>query len=279
MHGWSGRILRVNLTIGEIKVDPTSPDWARDYIGGRGRAELYLYEEMDPKADPLGPDNVPIFPTRQHTGTNTSFVARYMVVTKGALTNAITTSNSGGHWGPELKFAGYDMVILHGRSPEPVYLWIHDDHVELRSARHVWGRGVSETEDRIRDEVGIPDAKIAGIGPAGENLVRFACVMNDKHRAAGRSGVGAVMGSKNLKAIAIRGTKGVSIARPGEFLKALWGQHHKMHINDGRKGMTELGTSPTIDLINAFGGLPTRNFAEGQFEKAENLNGNTIKDT
>src|SRR5262245_66133542 len=122
MHGWSGRILRVNLTIGEIKVDPTNPDWARDYIGGRGLAARYLYEEMDPKADPLGPDNVLIFATGPLTGTNTSCGARYMVVTKGALTGAITTSNSGGHWGPELKFAGYDMVILTGRAPEPSYL-------------------------------------------------------------------------------------------------------------------------------------------------------------
>jgi aldehyde:ferredoxin oxidoreductase len=262
-----------------VTTEPLNAEWAREYIGGRGLAARYLYDAMDPKVDALSPENVLIFATGPLTGTNTSCGARYMIVTKGALTNAITTSNSGGHWGPELKFAGYDMVILHGRSAEPVYLWIHDDHVELRSAKNIWGQGVSQTEDRIRDEVGLPDAKIAGIGPAGENLVRFACVMNDKHRAAGRSGVGAVMGSKNLKAIAVRGTKGVDIAKPAEFFRALWGQHHKMHINDGRKGMTELGTSPTIDLINAFGGLPTRNFAEGQFEHAENLNGNTIKDT
>src|SRR5207247_10148391 len=135
----------------------------------------------------------------------------------------------------------------------PVYVWIYDDWVEIRSAEHVWGKGVSETEDRIRDELGVPDAKIASIGPAGENLVRFACIMNDKHRAAGRSGVGAVMGSKKLKAIAVRGTRGVSIARPAEFFKAVWSQHHKMHVNDGRKGMSQLGTAPTIDLINAFG--------------------------
>jgi len=279
MNGWAGRILRVNLTTSEIKVEPINEQWARDYIGGRGLAARYLYDAMDPKADALGPDNVLIFATGPLTGTNTSCGARYMVVTKGALTNAITTSNSGGHWGPELKFAGYDMVILHGRAPEPVYLWINDDVVEIRSAKNVWGKGTFEAEDMIRAEVGVPDAKVAGIGQAGENLVKFACVINDKHRAAGRSGVGAVMGSKNLKAIAVRGTKGVGVARPAEFLKALWTQHHKMHVSDSRKGMSELGTAPTIDLINAFGGLPTRNFAEGQFEHSEKLNGNAIKDT
>ena len=278
MHGWSGRILRVDLSKGEIRVEPTDQDWARDYIGGRGLAARYLYEDMDPQADPLSPENVLIFATGPLTGTNTSCGARYMVVTKGALTGAITTSNSGGHWGPELKFCGYDLVILTGRAPEPCYLWIHDDEVEICSARNVWGKGVFQTEDMIRDELGVPDARIAGIGPAGENLVRFACIMNDKYRAAGRSGVGAVMGSKNLKAIAVRGTGSVSLARPAEFLKELWGQHHRMNVSSDRKGMSELGTAPTIDLTNAFGGLPTRNFQQGQFELAENLNGNAIKD-
>jgi aldehyde:ferredoxin oxidoreductase len=279
MHGWAGRILRVNLTTGEIKVEPLNETWAREYIGGRGLAARYLYDAMDPKVDALSPENVLIFATGPLTGTNTSCGSRYMVVTKGALTGAITTSNSGGHWSSELKFAGYDMVILHGRAPEPCYLWIYDDHVELRSAKNVWGKGTFDAEEMIREEVGVPDARVAGIGPAGENLVRFACVINDKHRAAGRSGVGAVMGSKNLKAIAVRGTKGLSVARPAEFLKALWTQHHKMHVNDGRKAFSDLGTAPTIDLINAFGGLPTRNFQEGQFEQSEKLNGNAIKDT
>src|SRR5205823_13978043 len=148
--------------------------------------------------------------------------ARYMVVTKGALTDAITTSNSGGHWGPELKFAGYDLLILEGRAPRPVYLLIYDDAVLIRDAAGFWGKTTSETEDGIRKELGIPGTRVAGIGPAGERLVRFACIINDKHRAAGRSGVGAVMGSKNLKAGAVRGTRGVPVAKPGEFMKAVW---------------------------------------------------------
>ena len=150
-----------------------------------------------------------------------------MVVTKGALTNAITTSNSGGHWGPELKFAGYDMVILEGRAPKPVYLFIYDDHVELRDASPYWGRAVGETEDGLRQELGIPGLRVACIGPGGEKLVRFACIMNDKHRAAGRSGVGAVMGSKNLKAIAVRGTGGVRVVGPGRV--------HEGGLGDARR--------------------------------------------
>jgi aldehyde:ferredoxin oxidoreductase len=279
MFGWAGRVLRVNLTTGDIRIEPLREDWARDYIGGRGLADRYLYEGMDPQVDALSPDNMLIFATGPLTGTNSSCGARYMVVTKGALTGAITTSNSGGHWASELKFAGYDLVLLTGCAPEPVYLWVCDDAVEIRSAARVWGQGTFQSEDMIRAELGVPDARVAGIGPAGENRVRFACVINDKHRAAGRSGVGAVMGSKNLKAIAVRGTRGVPIARPADFLRAVAGQHQTMRVSPNRQGFSELGTAPTIDMTNAFGGLPTRNFLEGQFESAEKLNGNSIKDT
>jgi aldehyde:ferredoxin oxidoreductase len=202
-----------------------------------------------------------------------------MVVTKGAQTGAITTSNSGGHWGPELRFAGYDLLMLEGRAPQPSYLLIYDDHVQICDARHYWGRGVFETEDGLRKETGIPQLRVACIGPAGENLVRFACIMNDKHRAAGRSGVGTVMGSKNLKAIAVRGTGGVPIADPAAFMKAVWAMRASMQDNPGRKSFTEVGTAATIDLTQSFGGLPTRNFLQGQFEDYENLNGATIKQT
>lgn len=279
MGGWTGKLLRVNLTAGTHATEDIPDAWMREYIGGRGLAARYLYEEMDPTADPLGPDNKLIFATGPLTGTPVPCGARYMVVTKGALTNAITTSNSGGHWGPELKFAGYDLLILEGQSPKPSYLFIYDDRVEIRDAAQYWGKGVFETEDGLREELGIPALRVSSIGPAGENLVRFACIMNDKHRAAGRSGVGAVMGSKNLKAIAVRGTGGVDIADPEAFMKAVWEMRAEMQDNPGRKSFTELGTAATIDLTNAFGGLPTRNFQQGQFEDAEKLNGNAVKDT
>src|SRR5207244_13394739 len=154
---------------------------------------------------------------------------------------------------------------------------IYDDQIEIRDAAEYWGRVVSETEDGLRNELGIPGLRVAGIGPAGERLVRFACIINDKHRAAGRSGVGAVMGSKNLKAIAVRGTQGVGIADAPGFMKAVWAMRERLAKSEARQGLTELGTSSTIDLTNAFGGCPTRNFETGQFEHAENINGNAIK--
>jgi aldehyde:ferredoxin oxidoreductase len=278
MSGWTGKLLRVNLTTGRHSTEDIPQPWLRDYIGGRGLADRYLQHELDPRVDPLAPYNKLIFATGPLTGTPVSCGARYMVVTKGALTNAITTSNSGGHWGPELKFAGYDLLLIQGRAPKPVYLFIYDDIVQIRDAAALWGQTTSVTEDGIREELGVPGVRVAGIGPAGERLVRFACIINDKHRAAGRSGVGAVMGSKNLKAVAVRGTRGVEIAQPAEFMKAVWAMRKRLAESSARQGMTELGTASTIDLTNAFGGCPTRNFETGQFEHAENINGNAIKD-
>ncbi|HZT83190.1 MAG TPA: aldehyde ferredoxin oxidoreductase family protein [Gemmataceae bacterium] len=278
MNGWTGKLLRVNLTDGTHRVEDIPEAWLRDYVGGRGVADRYLWEELDPTVDPLSPDNKLIFATGPLTGTPASCGSRYMVVTKGALTGAITTSNSGGHWGPELRFAGYDLLLIEGKAPKPVYLFIYDDVVQIRDAARHWGKTTSETEDGIRDELGIPGVRVANIGPAGENLVRFACIINDKHRAAGRSGVGAVMGSKNLKAIAVRGTRGVTVAQPAEFMKAVWALRAKLEKSPARQGMTELGTAQTIDLTNAFGGCPTRNFEAGQFEHADRINGNAIKD-
>jgi aldehyde:ferredoxin oxidoreductase len=280
MYGWSGTILRVDLTRGVITKELLNPEWARDYIGGRGLGAKYLYEEMNPTVDPLGPENKLIFATGPLTGTNASCGARYMVITKGALTNAITTSNSGGHWGPELKFAGYDMVILEGRADRPCYLWIYDENVEIRSADHLWGKNVWETEDLIREELGIPDTIVASIGPAGERLVKFACIMNDKHRAAGRSGVGAVMGSKNLKAIAVRGTKGVRIADPEAFMKSMWVMKAKVAASPTTgKGLPTYGTPVLVNVLNEHGAFPTNNHQLTQFKDADKISGETLTET
>ena len=280
MYGWMGKLLRVNLTRGEVGVEDLRADWARDFIGGRGLGAKYLYEEMDPMVDPLSPDNKLIFATGPLTGTNASCGARYMVITKGPLTGAITTSNSGGHWGPELKFAGYDMVIVEGRAERPSYLFIYDDRIEIRSAEHLWGRTVSETEDMIREETGVPDTIVVGIGPAGERLVRFAAIMNDKHRAAGRSGVGAVMGSKNLKAIAVRGTKGVRIARPEAFMKAVWAQKAKVKSAPVTgQGLPTYGTPILVNVINEHGAFPTNNFQLTRLDGAEKISGETLAET
>lgn len=278
--GWTGTVLRVDLSTGRVTKEPLHERWARDYVGGRGLGARYLYDEMDPRADALSPANKLVFATGPLTGTNASCGARYMVVTKGPLTNCITTSNSGGHWGPELKFAGYDMLILEGASARPVYLSIHDEEVDLRPADRWWGKSVSETDDGIRAELGVPDATIACIGPAGERKVLYAAIMNDKHRAAGRSGVGAVMGSKNLKAIAVRGTGGVRIADPAAFMAAQWAMKAKVKrhpITGG--GLPTYGTNVLMNVINEHGALPTRNHLAAQMEGANKIGGETLRET
>ncbi len=186
-------------------MEPLDPDLAKDYLGARGLGTKYFCNEVDPKVDPLSPENKLIFAPGPLTGTYAPSGGRYNVVTKGPLNGTIAASNSGGTWGPELKFAGYDMLIIEGKASKPVYLWIKDSTVEIRDAAHLWGKIVPDTQDAICAETDA-DAKVACIGPAGENQVLFAAIMNDMHRAAGRSGVGAVMGSKTLKAVVVRGT-------------------------------------------------------------------------
>jgi aldehyde:ferredoxin oxidoreductase len=269
---WQRKVLRVNLTKGTSKVEPLNMEWANAYIGERGLGTKYLSENMDPKADPLGPDNVLIFATGPLTGTMASTSGRYAVLCKGPLTNAIACSNSGGKFGAEMKFAGYDLIIFEGKSEKPVYLHIVDDEVQILPADELWGKGVWFTEDWIKSHHSNPNLKVASIGEAGENMVRYACVVNDLHRAAGRSGVGAVMGSKNLKAIACHGTKGVSVDDPKRFMKVVKETHKKLAESGGRKELTKVGTNAMIDVMQEWGGLPTRNFKEVQFEGTEKIN-------
>ncbi|MCA1839089.1 MAG: aldehyde ferredoxin oxidoreductase family protein [Actinomycetota bacterium] len=276
--GWVGRVLRLDLSDQSSRVDELDLQRAASYIGGRGLAAAYLIDEADPAADPFDPATPLIFATGPLTGTNASCGARYMVVTKGPLTGCITTSNSGGHWGPELKFAGYDLLIVTGRASSPVYVSIEDDEVTFVPASHLWGKGVWDTEDSIREELGSSEVKISSIGPAGENLVRFAAVMNDKHRAAGRSGVGAVMGSKNLKAIAVRGTGKVELDDAAAFIQAMWEKKESLQGSRGRQMFTSFGTSMTISPVNGVGALPTRNFQETVFEGTEKISGELIND-
>ncbi|MDH3228360.1 MAG: aldehyde ferredoxin oxidoreductase family protein [Alphaproteobacteria bacterium] len=270
--GWQKNILRVNLTTGTAESEPLNMDWAHDYLGERGLATKYLYEEMDPTADPMGPENILIFATGPLTGTMASTSGRYAVVTKGPLTNAIACSNSGGKFGAELKYAGYDLLIVEGRSPKPVYLHIVDDAVEILPADEIWGGTVWHTEEHLKAKHQNPLLKVASIGVAGERGVRYACIVNDLHRAAGRSGVGAVMGSKNLKAVAVHGTRGVTVKDPKAFMQAVRETHAMLADNTGRKGLTELGTNDMIDSMQAFGGLPTENFHKVQFDGVDRIN-------
>lgn len=270
---WAGKLLRVDLTAGTCKSEPLNMDWAREYLGQRGLATKYFVEEVDAGVDPLGADNKLIWATGPLTGTMASTGGRYSVITKGPLTGAIACSNSGGYWGAELKMAGWDMIIFEGKSPKPVYLSIVDDQVELRDASHLWGKTVFETEETLKKESQDPQTRVSSIGRAGENLVRFAAVVNDLHRAAGRSGVGAVAGSKNLKAIAVRGTKGVSnVHDPKGFMKITAEKKAILAENAVTgQGLPTYGTQVLMNVINESGALPTRNHKDVSFEGASKI--------
>ena len=270
---WAGKILRVNLTAGTVKSEPLNMEWAQAYIGSRGLGTKYLVEEVDATVDPLSPDNKIIWATGPLTGTMASTGGRYTVITKGPLTGAIACSNSGGYWGAEFKMAGWDMVIFEGKSAKPVYLYVNDDVAELRDAAHLWGKSVWETEEMIKKGLQDPLARVSSIGKAGENGVLFAAVVNDLHRAAGRSGVGAVMGSKNLKAIAVRGTKGVGNIRDPKAFMAATKAAKKVLAENGvtGTGLPAMGTQVLMSVINEVGALPTRNHRDNQFEGAKDI--------
>ena len=270
---WAGKILRVNLTAGTVKSEPLNMEWAQNYIGSRGLGTKYLVEEVDATVDPLSADNKIIWATGPLTGTMASTGGRYTVITKGPLTGAIACSNSGGYWGAEFKMAGWDMVIFEGKSPKPVFLYVNDDVAELRDASHLWGKSVWQTEEAIKKGLQDPLTRVSSIGKAGENGVLFAAVVNDLHRAAGRSGVGAVMGSKNLKAIAVRGTKGVGNIRDPKAFMAAVKAGKKVLAENGvtGTGLPAMGTQVLMSVINEIGGLPTRNHQDNQFEGAKDI--------
>lgn len=269
---WQNRVLRVDLDTLTTRVEPLDPHFAESYLGARGLGTKYLAELMDPRADALSPENPLIFATGPLTGTMASTGGRYAVVTKSPLTGTVACSNSGGKFGAELKFAGYDLLIVEGRAKSPVYLLILDDRIALLPAESHWGRSVWETEESIKAQHADPQIKVASIGVAGEQGVRYACIVNDLHRAAGRSGVGAVMGSKNLKAVAVRGSRGVTPSDPKAFLSVVKDTHKLLADDDGRRELTEYGTNAMIDSMQAFGGLPTRNFQDVTFEGTDKLN-------
>ncbi|TRZ99424.1 MAG: aldehyde ferredoxin oxidoreductase [Rhodocyclaceae bacterium] len=271
--GWTRKILRVDLNNGTCKSEPLNMEWAQQYLGQRGLATKYFVEEVDPKVDPLAPANKLIMATGPLTGTPASTGGRYSVITKGALTGAIACSNSGGYFGAELKFAGWDMVIFEGKSAKPVYLSIEDDKVELRDASHLWGKTVWQTEEIIKKTHQDPQVRVCSIGRAGENGVMYACIVNDLHRAAGRSGVGTVMGSKNLKAVAVRGTKGAAaIKNPKAFMQAAAAAKKVLADNAVTgQGLPTYGTQVLMNVINEMGALPTRNHRDVQFEDARKI--------
>jgi aldehyde:ferredoxin oxidoreductase len=272
-----GKILRVNLSDGKISEEDIREDWARQFLGGIGIGTKYLYEEVPKGADPLGPENKLILMSGPLTGTISPSAGRYDVVCKSPLTGIWGHANSGGSWAQRLKGSGFDGVILEGISPKPVYVKIQDGKAELRDASHLWGKLVPETQDLLTEELG-KDFRVVCIGPGGENLVRYACLMNEKHRAAGRAGVGAVMGSKRVKAIAVSGKETPKLAKKEEFKKIAKKQYDLLNESMLKVGFESFGTNMLIDMVNAKGGLPTRNWQTGVFDIEDKISAQALTD-
>ena len=276
--GYAGKILRVDLTAKKIWVQPLRKDLARKYIGGTGIASRILWEEVKADVDPLGPENRLIVITGPVTGTIWHTAGRAAFVAKSPLTGIWGESHFGGFFGPELKFSGYDAIIITGRSDKPVYLCIYDGIPEIRSAEHLWGKNTYETADIIREELDDKEVKVAAIGQAGENLVRYAAVINDYGNAAGRTGMGAVMGSKKLKAIAVRGFGSVKVADMDGFMKLYDELHERMLSHPFTPDRVKYGTTSLVELMNAIGRLPTYNMQQGVFEYYEEISGERLRE-
>lgn len=278
-YGYLGNIARVNLSEGKVTVEHPDGLFYRRYIGGKGIIAYFLFTEVPPHTDPLGPDNKLIFATGPMTGLPVATMSRYAVGAKSPLTGGYSQSEAGGFWGPELKKAGFDAIIIEGRAPQPVYLFVHDGAVELRDARHLWGRDTGEVQDKIREELGDPLVRVAQIGPAGENLVRFACVLNELHYANGRGGMGAVMGAKNLRAVAVRGRQDIPVARP-DVISTIARKFNTEYLRRPMsRDLHDMGTSAVVSGLNAGGILPTRNFTKGEFAGAASISGEAMHDS
>jgi len=278
LFGYAGRILHIDLSTGEIKKEPLNEEMAKKYIGGIGLGMRLFLDHSKPGVDPLSPENPFILTTGPLSGTMAPTGGNgHAFVSKSPESYGVGESKSHGFFGADLKRAGYDAVIFKGRSEKPVYVWIDDDSVQLMDAKHLWGKSPQETEDAIRDELKDYSIRVAAIGQAGEKLVRVACILNDRTRAAGRTGLGAVMGSKNLKAIAVRGTKDIKVAKTEEFRDLVKMLHERMKGPATRKYRT-LGTPENVLVLNALGALPTRNFTNATFEGAEKVSGEYLNE-
>lgn len=279
-YGYNGRWLRVNLTTHEIKVEEVPDRIYRMYLGGRGFGAYLLFKELRPGVDPLSPENKLMFAVSVITGAPIAGVNRVSVVAKSPLTGGYGEAEAGGFFATELKFSGYDAIVFEGRSEKPVYLWVKDGKAELRDASRLWGKTTKETVEEVKKELGEPSARVACIGPAGEKLVRFANVMFDNRYAAGRGGLGAVMGSKNLKAVIVRGSK-----RPFEFYNisklveiAKW-FNENWRKYPGAVSRSTYGTAELVTPLNKDGILPTLNFRGGSFDKADAISGEAMNNT
>ena len=278
MYGYAGRILHVDLTTGKTKVEPLNEEYAKKYIGGIGLGIRLLVDHSKPGVDPFSPENPLILATGPISGTMWPTGGNgHAFVSKSPQSFGVGESKSHGSFGTELKRAGYDAVIFKGKAEKPVYVWIDDDSVQLLDASHLIGKSPADTEDAIREELGDYYIRVAAIGLAGEKLVRIACIINDKTRAAGRTGMGAVMGSKNLKAIAVRGTRDIKVAKPEEFMEFVKEFHERMKGPATQKYRT-LGTAANVLVHNTVACMPTRNYNNASFEGAEKVSGENLNE-
>ncbi len=275
--GHNGKILRVDLSTRTISEEQVPELLYRRYLGGGALSLYYLLKELKPGVDPLGPENILIFAASAVTGTPALGFSRFTVAAKSPITGGFGETEAGGWWGPELKFSGFDAIIIKGKADKPVYLWIQDGKAELRDASHLWGQLARETQEKIQKELGDEKIRIALIGPGGEKLVRYACIVNELKHVNGRTGMGAVMGAKNLKAIAVQGNKKMPLHDSERVRELVRSVLETYKTNPGTLG--ELGTARGVIPLNAGGILPTRNFISGGFERAEEISGETMRDT
>ena len=275
-YGYNGKILRVDLSKEEIAIEEHDEYFYRTYMGGATLGAYYLLKEQKAGVDPLSPENIIVFACSVVTGTPAPGFSRSAIISKSPLTGAIADSQVGGFWGPELKFASYDAIVIKGKAENPVYLFIQDGEVKIRKAAHLWGKTTGEVEQIIHKEHSDSRIRILAIGCAGENLVRFASVLSDCKHAAGRLGMGAIMGSKNLKAIAVRGHSKIKMKDEETVRKwARWFSRNFIN-NPVNYGLHNLGTGEILLNLNADGQLPTRNFQTGFFEGAEGISAETM---
>ena len=279
LYGYTGKILHVDLGKAKNTIEEPSVEFYKTYIGGSAMGTYYVFKNTPAGADPLGPKNTLTIMLSASTGVNISGQSRMTATAKSPLTGLIGDSQVGGFFPAEMKFSGFDGIVITDKSPKPVYLWIHDGEVELRDATHLWGRITGEVEKTIREELGDPKIQVAQIGPSGEKLARFAAIMNMSNRANGRTGMGAVMGSKNLKAIAVRGHQNVKTADPAAITRLARLAPKRVKDIPDMQGMQDFGTASVLNYQNTSGGLPTRNYTSGSFKQAENISGENMAET
>ncbi|MCL6610227.1 MAG: aldehyde ferredoxin oxidoreductase family protein [Peptococcaceae bacterium] len=269
--GYAGQILRIDLSTGKVEKVMTPVHLATGFIGGRGLSSYFLWKEVGPGVSPYDPENLLIFAAGPLNGTPLPSSGRLTVAAKSPMTGILGDANAGGYWAPELKWAGYDGIIIRGKADHPVYIWIDDDKVTIREAFHLWGKTVEETCQTIKEELDDEDIRIACIGPGGERLVRYACVITDGEGAAGRCGIGAVMGSKMLKAIAVRGTRGVRIADPSGFKKAVDQYLENIKNDVWLENLTQFGTPNLVVHRQKLGLWGAKNFQDDLLDDWENI--------